>query len=241
MSSAEGEAPAAPQHTHISELLRDLGYRNADLLFNDRLVFVEGPSDREILPILLSKSGMVTPNELATTGFPSMEGGGRAKARKLQTSVLHYEQLLEELGRAALPRLYLFDGDMSDQDQTLLRKTTPRRGQEPVSLRFLPVAEIEDYLLVSEAVFAAVKEELADDPQRGPASEDEIKAMLKNASAANPGEKASAILEDIYAQFGLAYRKTESGPLIARHLSANIQPKLTELASIFKGFVSSRK
>jgi hypothetical protein len=71
-------------------ILHEMGYKNSDFAFNDRLIFVEGPSDSTILPLLLKKTAKTTKPAVDATGFPELRGvpgagrkGGDAKATKV--------------------------------------------------------------------------------------------------------------------------------------------------------------
>lgn len=90
-----------PNSEHIqSETLSHIGFRNSDALFHDFLVFVEGPSDADILPILLKKLD-IDNDTIGTIGFPPLRGVDLIKtSRELQRRVSTYENLLIALGEA---------------------------------------------------------------------------------------------------------------------------------------------
>jgi hypothetical protein len=56
---------------------------------------------------------------------------------------------------AKLRRLYLFDGDKTPSDKTLVEKTK-------AAVAFLPRRELENYLLIPEAIMPVLNEEAAD-------------------------------------------------------------------------------
>lgn len=141
----------------IAELLHSMGYKNSDFLFSDRLIFVEGESDQEILPILLAKSGGLDQSDIAKTGFPKMDGEGRLRGTSQQTSLIYFEKFLTELGNSLLPRMYLFDGDCREDDRQVLRNTPALASNESARIGFLPRCEIENYLLVPGAIVQAIR------------------------------------------------------------------------------------
>ncbi len=148
------------RQVQVSQILLDLGYKNSDSLFYDRLVFVEGTSDRSILRILLEKDGEIEPGELDRTGFPLLEGAPRG-SRALQTSILRREKLLAAVAGRDQPRVYVLDGDRKDDEKRFLAGTKNPDTLRELPIRFLPRLEIENYLLVAEAVTSALLEEEA--------------------------------------------------------------------------------
>ena len=234
----------APDVEDVSRMLFDLGYKNSDLLFFDRLVLVEGASDQEILPILLEADGELAQSELNRTGFPVLDGVGKGSTA-IQTSIFRYEKLLGAVGRGNQPRLYLLDGDRKDDEKGVLKGTRSPVTGEDVEVGFLPRLEIENYLLVAEAIAQAVREELtlAGNPRDVESDEIELalapllqcddgKLFPQGKSADRPAEeqvKGSLVLERLYDGLGLQYNKRRSGTLIARYISARNQPALSEL------------
>jgi hypothetical protein len=108
------------ESSSVPALLHSLGYRNSDLLFNDRLIFVEGESDQDILPLLLLCNPRLSRPDLEKTGFPVRDGEGRLRGRDQQTSLLYWEKFLVQLGKQNSPRVYLFYGACVSEDRTLL-------------------------------------------------------------------------------------------------------------------------
>lgn len=239
----------ASEPSDTPRILFDLGYRNSDALFSDRLVLVEGPSDKKILPLLLAKDGEIDEGHLNHTGFPVLEGAPRGSSA-LQTCILRYERLLGSIGRGDQPRAYIFDGDRKDDEKEVLRGTTSPITGEQISACFLPRIEIENYLLVPEAISAAIREELRLKGELREVLEQDVKAALdellqskeerlfaqgKKAGGAVLAEiKGSRALERIYEKYGLSFHKEKSGVLIAKYISAKNQPALTEVADLVR-------
>lgn len=216
------------QHS-ATQLLFDLGYQNSDLLFSDRVIFIEGESDQEILPILLQKAG-VSPTEIAKTGFCRMKGSG-----DIHTITRQSEELLAALHKEGVKRLYLFDGDQKPSANYIKKIKTPQTG-EPLPIAFLELPEIENYLLDAVAIAAALNEELSSVSESGvPSSRievDQVDTWLRSANT-GVGVKGSKILAAIYEQAGLRFKKTVHGRLIALHTMAERNASLKGLASIF--------
>lgn len=236
--------PAPPE---IGRVLRDLGYRNSDILFYDSLIVVEGKSDKTILPHLLRASGIPS-TALSAIGFPTMEGVP-GDARSLQIAVQKYEKLLKALSHARQPHVYLFDGDRTREDVKLLTEMRDATGKDAVPVKFLPRTEIENYLLVPEAIAAALHEEarLADVEIKVTEAtvREKVDEFLKSdekelfpyEKGTEPVKtvKASVLLQKLYASVeNLVYDKDKSGGLIAHHLNSKNQPALHELRELLK-------
>lgn len=247
LAPEETGARRKQETTEVSSILQTLGYKNSDFLFNDRLIFVEGKSDQEILPLLLECTGEFKAGEIARTGFPPTDGAGRVRGKTRQTSILYYERMLTELGRANLPRIYLFDGDYCAEDKALLQGTKNLATGQQVQVRFLTRCELENYLLVPEAIVAALTEQAQLQGLAAPkvTREDvarKLQKLLESEGRKLDGKKlqplekvkGSAVLEQIFEDYGLPYRKRESGVLIAQHITRENQPALAELSSVLK-------
>jgi ABC-type transport system involved in cytochrome c biogenesis ATPase subunit len=243
-----------PNKARTANILFDLGYRNSDALFYDRLVFVEGKSDKRIIPILLEKDGEIDGGELARTGFPVIEGVGKGSTAA-QTSISRQEKLLSAVGRADQPRLYLFDGDRKDDEKAVVKGTKHPAMLTDLRIEFLPRPEIENYLLVPEAIAAALREELVLKGEAGEVPVDSVKEMLsrllddESGSQSSGGRqptspaatvKGSRVLEKLYDSFSLRYNKESSGVLIAKHITASTQPAISELTALVRAIFPRR-
>jgi energy-coupling factor transporter ATP-binding protein EcfA2 len=243
-----GFAFSSSDSSETSRILLELGYRNSDVLFNDRLIAVEGGSDREILRVLLRNHPNIPNEDIDRTGFPVMEGAGEG-ARALQTAVLRFEKLLDAIGRARQPRLYLFDGDKSLEEQNLLSGT--RFGEATAPVAFLPRLEIENYLLDAGAIAQALREQGALDEIELPNFDtadviNELNAILAlndhtffpKGKKEDPRHscKGSRVLERIFEKFGRQkYEKKRTGVLLARLLKQTEHVHVNEIVAVVQG------
>jgi len=143
-----------------------------------------------------------------------------------------------------MPRLYLLDGDREPDDVTLLAGTNNPSTGERVNVKFLPGTEIENYLLVPEAIAQAIVEEasLIGGVEPAPAPE-AVRAKFAELVAADDESlfprghdrrmeqvKGSKLIEKLYDHFGhLRYDKNRSGQVIAKHLTAGNAIGLNEI------------
>jgi hypothetical protein len=211
------------------------------------LIVVEGKSDKTILPHLLRASGIPSIT-LDAIGYPTMEGVP-SDTRSLQIAVQKYEKLLRSLSQTHQPRVYLFDGDRTPEDITLLEGMRDATGKERLPVKFLPRTEIENYLLVPDAIAAALREEARLADMQIEVTEASVrekidgflngndKDLFPHGKGAEPSKKvkASLLLQRLYASVeNLVYDKDKSGGLIARHINSKNQPALGELRELLK-------
>jgi hypothetical protein len=233
----------------LAAVLCDLGYRNSDLLFNDYLVGVEGDVDVEILPILLKATGSFNLDYLFRTGFMPLDGAGKG-ATALQVVIGRVEALAVANGRAAQPRIYVFDGDKVPDDVAQLQRTKRADGK-PIACLFWPRTEIENYLFDARAICEAMKEQAAlDGIENFACSEESVSEALKKVLGSEDKKafprgkgstedeayklcKGSAVLDLIYKEHSnLRFEKKRSGLAIAKHVSKENVPYLVELLEV---------
>jgi len=156
IAGEQGSFKASDPHS-VGPILQSLGYKNSDFLLYDRLILGEGKSDAAVLPVLLKNSQKFTAAQIERTGFPTTEGADSSSSAKKQTIVLRYEKMLQELEMASIARLYLRDGDAAPDEQTLLMGTEQPGSGQAVPVKYLPCVEIENYLLVPDAIPQAIR------------------------------------------------------------------------------------
>lgn len=244
VTSPKMPRPSRQDPPETAALLHSLGYRNSDFLFSDRLIFVEGESDQEILPILLGRNKEFVKSDIAKTGFPKMNGEGKLRGSAKQTPLLYFEKFLKELGKSLLPRIYLFDGDCDDDEQHTLQGTPMLAGNDSVAVRFLPRLEIENYLLVPGAIVKAIQH-LANLEARDVSrlNEDAVSKGIQDLLANDDKKrfpdgmggdplrtaKGSVVLAEVFDFYGFRYRKRNEGRLLAEHVTAENQTALNEI------------
>jgi ABC-type cobalamin/Fe3+-siderophores transport system ATPase subunit len=246
------EAPGQGFSNHdrearVGQILLDLGYRNSDILFSDSLIIVEGRTDKSIFAILLALTG-ISVEHLARVGFPTLQGVPE-RLRDLQTAILKYEKLIDALSQRGMPRVYLLDGDRSQDDVGVLSAMRNAESEVPIPVKFLPRTEIENYLLAPSAIAPALRQEaellgadieITDDAITTRLGEllnaDQTDRQLFPRGKRNdPAKdvKGSVLLQRLYASFGnLVYDKEHSGTLIAHHLRLQDQPCLKEIRDL---------
>lgn len=136
----------------LGGVLEDIGSRNSDLLLSDAVLFVEGPSDKEVFQAWSEM--LKTSLEGHNVTVISM-GGGRDASR----SAPMRSELLERISAGAVvPHLFVVDRDerSGEEVERLLRSMDAER------LHVLERRELENYLLVPRPVLQALREKHPD-------------------------------------------------------------------------------
>lgn len=137
----------------LAELMEDIGARNSDLLLSDAVLFVEGPSDREIIDHWARALGMSL-DEQNVSVLPM--GGGRNAE---QQAPARSDVLIGISQRAPVPHLFLLD-----KDERARSAMDNLKRQLEGRLHFFDRREIENYLLVPRAILAALQRKYRETP-----------------------------------------------------------------------------
>ncbi len=158
----------------ILKIPGDIGLRPSMLFMFDRLVFVEGATDEEVIRTIARHKGVNLAAE--NVGFVKMGG----------SSGMGYfasEATLDLLSKRQIPMTFLIDRDERDADE--IKKLATRLGDR-ATVCVLEQRELENYLAVPEAVFALLHEKAktAGTAGRAPGSLQEVKDALRKAATA---------------------------------------------------------
>ncbi len=172
----KAEVTAVRGQEALGEVLEDIGARNSDLLLSDSVLFVEGPSDGDVLGVwadILQKS--LTGHNV--TVLPM--GGGRHAARQ---APLRSEVLEGISQKAPVPHLFVVDRDERGRDE--IDRLQRRLGER---VRVLERRELENYLLIPRAILEAMRSKYSDQSnilQRVEAtSEEEIHELVRTTAS----------------------------------------------------------
>jgi len=233
------EKPGKPYEQYVNgstesiRVLRELGYRNSDLLFFDGILFVEGISDKELLPKLFELAAPGEWRRFRDIGISDL--GGTAEYRDfddLEIDLIRQEKIIAALHRTRLPHVYVFDGDKK-YASARLQEMRPSGGE--LHFDFLKRSEVENYLIDASAICTALNEEMK---ERGLERTVSIEEVNKKLGALLPYDRAtklykrqppsgmelqqvqgSRLLAALYGEFKLRYDKRRTGARILQHLS----------------------
>ena len=203
--------------THI---LADLGTDPGDVALAERILFVEGPSDREAYPILLRRLGY----DVIMRNCSVIDLRGAGSARPLAGA-------LDELSRVLHTKFTVcLDGD--------------RVGQQDPSpyVRFLPVSELEElFLRDAPAVREGLLQELSHEGDRATKvarawPEEAVTDFINQQQQDHPEAKPTDVIKGLARKMGTSYNKTVHAPLIAERLSTEtIEALRPTFADFFDG------
>jgi hypothetical protein len=208
-------SPVIGSDVTMRQVLQELGIQPGDLALSERILFVEGVADLAIYPILLAKLGWDA--EARSCGLIQLQGFGASRSATETMT-----QLSEHIH---VKHLVLLDGDQHHQAS----------GALP-NLRFLPLAEVENFLLRDPAAirdgFAEIWAEAHGEvPPEGTGWDaDSIETFIRNYMASKPDAKGSKVLTDLAHELGFDYRKPVHGPAVARHIRPEV---ISDLRPVF--------
>jgi predicted ATPase len=242
--------------------LAEVGARLSDVFGYDRVLWVEGDTERECFPLILRAS---TQHKSYGTAIVQVHNPGDVVGERCDPRrVLGiYKRLCE--GKGLLPPAlgFVFDSEGRSGDQIeQFRTAFAAAGIEKQRVQFLPRRMYENYLLDLRAITAVLKNlgKLVD--ESGIAAElqsaysnaafEEWKRRKPRGKAAQekwiktkphdyfqvlaPGIPKDAatihaanVLSDLFAKFGISYRKIETGRMLTQWLLHNDPDALSEI------------
>ncbi|MEK4536345.1 AAA family ATPase [Peribacillus sp. FSL K6-1552] len=229
----------------IQEILEDLGISNSDFSFADRVIFVEGPTEEKILPLIFKKNGF------RQVGFNykiiSLNGTDRdfMKRSAMVNNSEKLESIFNAISHSPIPYRILLDRDEKTQDK-IIELETNYQGKIVV----LPRREIENYFLIEEAICALIKNHTPEEEVKL----DNIKEYIKNCLADKQNKnfyprgcntplddiKASKVLEEILSKYSIKYNKIIDGLFIVEWLYQNGYHVLDEIYNFFADFLQGK-
>ena len=211
----------------LGAVLEDIGARNSDVLLSDAVLFVEGPSDRDVLHAW-SETLSMSLEENNVTVLP-MGGGEHAEGKARVRG-----EILEGISRRApVPHLLVLDSDeRSPSEIEKLKRDLKDK------IKLLERREIENYLLVPRALLDAIGEKHSDDSsivdRIDQSSAEEVQRLIETTADSLFG---LVLLKRIRA----ALEGLRSG-LLPSLLARELAPKAhyANLASLLRGKIKSR-
>lgn len=149
------EAVDRAERKQLEEVLRNIGTRLSDVFGADNILWVEGDTEEDCFPLILSE---VTDTPLLGTSIVSVFSTGDFEGKYSERILRIYKQLSR--GSTLLPPAigFIFDSEnKSESEKEKLRKLSrDENGRETVF--FLDRRMYENYLLDSEAIASVISE-----------------------------------------------------------------------------------
>ncbi len=134
----------------LSQILSELGIRNSDLLLADFVLFIEGPSDEEIIKTWAS----ILELDFDSKNIFYMQIGGSRNLNYYANS-----DILKKISqKSPIPYLFLIDRDEKSSE------TLDKICKQVDKIHILERREIENYFLNSNCILAAMREKAKDNP-----------------------------------------------------------------------------
>ncbi|WP_397376231.1 ATP-dependent nuclease [Paenibacillus sp. sptzw28] len=135
----------------VGPIVEELGIHNSDFAFADRIIFVEGPTERNELPKILEHFGM--PQVGYNYSLVSLKGtGDEFKIEKAMVSNARvYDELFSCISTQPIPHLFFIDRDERKYD-------TLKKHYNEERIVLLMKREFENYLLHPQAIQFFLKE-----------------------------------------------------------------------------------
>jgi len=210
-----GEAPLTLQE--------ELGLRLSTVFMYDRLVFVEGPSDELVLREL-ARSLRIDLTR-ANVGFVHMRG---------IRNFVHYAaaETLEVLARRQVKMFFIVDRDeMTEAEATQMRE----RLQGRATLCVLQRRELENYLLVPEAIHSMLIDKLAEQGRRAESlSAEAVRRVLTDTAESLKDELIRLTTERTALRPVFLHTRTNNGDAAARVQAgiSDLTARLNELPDL---------
>ncbi len=238
----------ATETQHQGLLLKEVGARLADVFGADNILWVEGPTEEECFPLILSA---MTDHQLMGTKILGVVHTGDFEGKRTRTVFRIYERLSE--GRGLLPPAvgFIFDQE-GRKEQERLDLERESRGR----VVFTPRRMYENYLLNPHAI-VAVTSQIEGMSADSEVTLEEVEGWLecnrweskyfgnrKVSESARTNEvwlekvHAAKLLEDLFEYLSgtrVTYRKVIHGTALTRWLLRNEPETLRELAQLIVG------
>jgi predicted ATPase len=155
------------------QVLAELGFTAGDLWSNDVLIWVEGPTEVAIVSRLLDSIGNVAGRAIEVRALPMASRFSSASRQKSQATFDFCRSIVDATAPVPVRTRFLFDRDEKSAE-IMADIQAASRGQAT----FLPVREVENYLLDAECVATALVGRAADLGVEAPTVSD-VEARLK--------------------------------------------------------------
>lgn len=238
----------------LRRLLKEVGVNASDVLFAEKLIWAEGPTEAQCFPIILEHiakglSRRVTILPLVSTG----DLKSRKYARKHAELIFQVYKRLSGVG-ALVPPLV---GIVLDLETTTAAEHEALKRLGDGLLHLLPRRMYENYLLDPEAIAAVANGQ--DGFRDVPLSVDEViewlREVRKEQKYLDKPEEVSdsgwinivdgaALLEDLFAHFSetrVEYRKTKHSVELTEWLIQNKSDELSELLEFLGSVIAEGK
>lgn len=226
----------------VGKVLDDIGLKNSDFAFAEKVLFVEGETEEQLIPRILNKYGM----KQVGYNYRILNMKGTGSEFKNSGAMSHNSQKLELIFKGLsdnpIPYKILLDKDEKNTDQ--IKKLTEIYGNQVV---LLPRREIENYFLEHYEPISEILHEIVETEIDPTIVKRFISQKLKKVEDYYFYPKGcqnqlhdiigSRVLEKLFEKYGARYNKVTHGILITEWLLEKKPDALAEIADFLKPFI----
>ncbi|MEB8572286.1 AAA family ATPase [Bacillus cereus] len=229
----------------VREVLDEIGVSNSDFALAEKVLFVEGPTEEVVIPIILNHFG------IRQIGYNyrilKMGGTGNVFSKKtaMQSHKDKLDLILNGIAESPIPYLILIDRDEKDEE-----KIKNLREKYKNSIQILERREFENYLLDSyEEISTVINENSSEGVVTSVEVERFINNLLERRDDCNLYQSrgfieepikqviGSRILEALFLEYNIMYNKVVHGKEIVKHILEKHPEKLISFKNLLKDFI----
>ncbi|MDD9781522.1 AAA family ATPase [Priestia megaterium] len=237
------------EFNELQEILEDIGIKNSDLAFSDKVLFVEGKTEELVVPMILSHFGM----RQIGYNYRVLDMNGTSNHFNKKSAMESYRKnldlVLNGISNSPIPYRILIDKD-EKQDE----KINDIKEQYGDKVLILGRREFENYFLdcyeeLSNVINASLDSQVVTSEQIKGTIEDILSQKTERyiypRGCNNPLDDVigSKVLDQLFRKYdiSLGYDKVKHGIEIATNILENDSEKLIPIKNILEDFISAKK
>jgi hypothetical protein len=227
-----------------SKALAEVGIKNSDFAFSDKIIFVEGQTELNEFPKILEKFGILrigyNYNILELRGT----GDEFRKEKVMMSNSKVFESIFKCLSSQVVPYMFLIDRDERTYD-------TLKKYYKSDCLALLDVREFENYLLNAAAIAHLLKSEYSKDVEISEIrvfidkclEKNDEKALFPKGLLTNEpikdikGSKVLDLITKEYVSENYTYSKVKDGAILVDWILDNQPDELKSVFDILEKFL----
>lgn len=229
----------------VREILNDIGVSNSDFALSDKVLFVEGPTEEAVIPMILNHFGM----KQIGYNYRILKMGGTgnefSKKSAMQNHKDKLDLILNGITDSPIPYLILIDRDEKDEER--IRQLKEKYGD---NIQVLERREFENYLIDCYEEIAKV---INANRNENVITSEEVEKIITDflgqtgnsnlyqtrGSIHTPLKQiiGSSVLELLFLEYGLTYNKVLHGKELVSHILKNPHNKLESFKNLLEDFI----
>ncbi|MGN4480629.1 ATP-dependent nuclease [Bacillus cereus group sp. MYBK5-1] len=229
----------------VREVLNDIGVSNSDFALSDKVLFVEGPTEEAVIPMILNHFGM----KQIGYNYRILKMGGTgnefSKKTAMQKNKDKLSLILNGISESPIPYLILIDLDEKNEEK--VRELEEKYGD---NIQVLERREFENYLIdCYEEIAQVINVNRNEDAITSEKVEQFITDLLgkaDNSDLYKSGNRignpikyvvGSSILESLFHEYDLSYNKIVHGKELVSYILKNQPHKLESFKDWLEDFI----